>query len=107
METGILEKLLNGLSLTDFAVYSIMALFGFIFSVFAAFCKAKNFNLKTWWEKERFRILLNISAIPLGIIFQEQVTGTPVSLLGALEAGFITDVIVDRFITRKSITKQL
>jgi len=105
MET--LKVLLNGMSTSDFIAYYIMGFIGFIFSVLGQFYKAKNFAITKWWNDEKFRILVNLIAIGLGIIFTEQLTGTEISLLGAFEAGVFTDVIIDRFITKKSIEKKL
>lgn len=104
---GTLDILLNGLTLVDFCAYYIMGFIGFLFSIFGQFYKAKNYSLKEWWIKEKFRIVLNLLAIALGIVFTEQLTGTTINLLSAFEAGVFTDVIIDRFITKKSIEKKL
>lgn len=105
--TSFIEKLLNGLSLSDFLAYFIMGFIGFIISVLLQFYKAKNYDIKKWWEDQKFRAILTIFIIAIGVIFQEQFTGSQVSLFGALEAGLITDVIIDRFITKKTITRNL
>lgn len=105
MET--LKVLLNGMSTSDFIAYYIMGFIGFIFSVIGQFYKAKNFAFIKWWNGEKFRILINLLAIGIGVIFTEQLTGAKITLLGAFEAGVFTDVIIDRFITKKSIEKKL
>lgn len=105
MET--LKVLLNGMSTSDFVAYYIMGFIGFVFSVTGQFYKAKNFAFKKWWNDEKFRIVTNLLAIGVGVIFTEQLTGSKINLLSAFEAGVFTDVIIDRFITKKSIEKKL
>lgn len=105
MET--LKILLNGMSTSHFIAYYLMGIIGFIFSIFGQFYKAKNFAFKKWWNDEKFRIVTNLLAIGVGVIFTEQLTGNNITLLGAFEAGVFTDVIIDRFITKKSIEKKL
>lgn len=97
-----IDKLLNGINPLDFLVYFTMAIFGFVFSVFGELFKHKTYNLKEWFQKEKYRIVLNLFAIIIGIIFTEDISGVPINLWQAFISGMATDLVIDRFFPKKT-----
>lgn len=99
------NKLLNGISPTDFLVYFIFATLGIIvFIVLQQVQRKKEKSEKTasgigdWIKKNKARVLLTFLAVIIGILFTEDVLGIKLNNWGAMSVGLSTDVIIEKII---------
>jgi len=82
-----------------FAIYLLFAFTGLLFSLvlelYKSDVKSKEFKFKYWWSHNKFRVILNIIAMTLGILFTEDLLGIKLSVYNSFLAGFTSDKIIE------------
>lgn len=90
-----------------FSIYLLFAIIGLIFSLvlelYKSDIKSDKFSFKYWWSKNKFRVILNIIAMTLGVLFTEDLLGIKLSVYTSFLAGFTSDKILETL--KKKIKK--
>jgi hypothetical protein len=96
------------LSLIQFFYFFAYACFGQLFSIAMQQVKYGNkikayggFSLLVWVNENGWRAVLTICCMVAGVLFTEQLSGSPLSAWSAFLSGFATDKIIDSLVNRK------
>ena len=87
-----------------FLIYIIFSIIGLVFSllleVYKAGIKPETFDWGYYWKRNRFRILLNIITMTLGVLFTEDLLGIELNVYSSLLAGFTSDKVLETLKTK-------
>jgi H+/Cl- antiporter ClcA len=104
----MIDSILNGLTVEQFAGYAFYMMLGFLISLLSEQYKfykpikrAAGFSIKIWLKENWKRTAMFIIAAFLGIVFMDKYTDGQPSNFSALTLGLAIDVLIDRIFKRK------